>query len=82
MLVDPTEDEEQLASGGVVTVVMQLPPSLEEGSHPEICHIHKPIGGAISREVLQKCCSLAKKQCRHIKKLIDTATSVPKLTSK
>ena len=84
LLVDPTEDEEQLATGGTVTVVLQIPESGADehgklqAAEPEICHVHKPAGGAISRETLQKCCSLAKKQCRQIKKLIDTASSVPK----
>ena len=83
MLVDPTEDEEQLATGGVVTVVLQVPPTegASDQQQPEICHVHKPMGAAISRDTLQRCCGLAKKQCRQIKKLIDTAGSVPKLQS-
>ena len=74
LLVDPTEEEEQLSSA-VVTVVVQLP--TDTGS-AEICHFHKPGGSAISRETLQKCCSLAKKQAKQIKKLVDTAAPVPK----
>ena len=77
LLVDPTEDEELLASGGVITVVLQIPPSDVTDQQPEICHVHKPAGASVSRETLQKCCSLAKKQCKQIKKLIDTASSVP-----
>jgi len=83
LLVDPTEDEEKLSSG-TITVAVQLPSEgVDAGneadsvaeSKVEICHFDKPGGAAISRETVQKCCLLAKKQARQIKKLIDAATT-------
>ena len=48
----------------------------------DICHLHKPGGRAISRDLLQKCQVLAKKQARQIQKLIDQALPIPEFENK
>ena len=48
----------------------------------DICHLHKPGGIAISRDLLQKCQALAKKQARQIQKLIDQAVPIPEFENK
>ena len=48
----------------------------------DICHLHKPGGIAISRDLLQKCEALAKKQARQIQKLIDQAVPIPEFENK
>lgn len=67
LLVDPTDEEEELADANV-TVVMT--------ADNKVCHVHKPGGQALSPERLQQCIGLAKKQAKHIQKLIDTAAPV------
>jgi len=77
LLIDPTEEEEKI-SHATVTVVVQI----QEKGQCEICHLHKPGGMAISRDVLQKCQALAKKQARLIQKAIDAAVPVSEFTNK
>ena len=73
LLVDPTEEEENY-SMATITIVIQL--SSKASSQPSICHMYKPGGVSISKETLQSCIGLAKKQAKQIKKLIDTASPV------
>ena len=54
----------------------------EDKGQCEICHLHKPGGMAISRDLLQKCQVLAKKQARQIQKLINQAAPVPEFGRK
>ena len=55
---------------------------IQEKGQCEICHLHKPGGMAISRDVLQKCQALAKKQARLIQKAIDAAVPVSDFMNK
>ena len=48
----------------------------EDKSQCEICHLHKPGGMAVTRDLLQKCQVLAKKQSRQIQKLVNQAAPV------
>lgn len=68
LLLDPTDEEETLA-GSNVTIVLTADDN-------ELCHVHKPGGVSVSPEQLQHCISLAKKQCKSIKKLVLAAAQV------
>lgn len=63
MLLDPTDEEEE-HSESLVSVVLV-------GN--ELCHVQKPGGVGISPEKVQQCISLAKKNCKSVHKLIDSA---------
>jgi exosome complex component RRP43 len=67
MLLDPTNEEEELSTASITVVLT---------TDNEVCHVHKPGGAALAPEKLQQCISLAKKQCKVIQKLIDSASQV------
>ncbi len=71
LLLDPTDEEEELSSA-LITVV--LAPS--EGSDDDdetVVHLRKAGGEAVSRGVVSQCTSLAKKQGKKIRKMLDKA---------
>ena len=69
LLLDPTDEEEE-QSEACVTVVLN--------SDNELCHVHKPGGIGISPEKLQQCISVAKKNSKHMQKLIESASKAMK----
>ena len=62
LLVDPTDEEESF-SQSVVTIVV-------DSKSGEICHFQKSGGVALSRETVQECTSLAKKQAKLIQSML------------
>ena len=68
--LDPTAEEEGLAEA-VVTVVVDP----ESG---DVCHFRKAGGAAVSRETVQECTAMAKKQAKTIKKMMDRAAPLLK----
>ncbi len=66
-LLDPTDEEEELADANVTVVL---------NADREVVHIHKPGGVAIAPERLQQCVNLSKKQAKVIQKLIESAAKV------
>uniref|UniRef100_A0A8D1FL42 Exosome complex component RRP43 n=1 Tax=Sus scrofa TaxID=9823 RepID=A0A8D1FL42_PIG len=62
LIVDPTEEEEHLATG-TLTVVMD-----EEG---KLCCLHKPGGSGLTGAKLQDCMSRAVTRHKEVKKLMD-----------
>ncbi|TRY63837.1 hypothetical protein TCAL_04901 [Tigriopus californicus] len=74
ILVDPTEQEEALAES-LVTVVL-------DANSGDLVHFYKPGGSSISRQKMQECTGLAKKQYKTIAKSIDQAGVVTKMDSK
>ncbi|XP_042305688.1 exosome complex component RRP43 [Sceloporus undulatus] len=62
MVVDPTAEEEDLATG-VITVVTD-----EEG---KLCSVHKPGGSALTGAKLQDCVSRATARQKEVRKLMD-----------
>ncbi|KAB0357239.1 hypothetical protein FD754_001395, partial [Muntiacus muntjak] len=62
LIVDPTEEEEHLATG-TLTVVMD-----EEG---RLCCLHKPGGSGLTGSKLQDCMSRAVTRHKEVKKLMD-----------
>ncbi|XP_015284487.1 PREDICTED: exosome complex component RRP43 [Gekko japonicus] len=63
VIVDPTAEEEDLATG-TVTIVTD-----EEG---KLCSVHKPGGSALMGAKLQDCIGRAKTRHKEVKKLLDT----------
>ncbi|XP_077202321.1 exosome complex component RRP43 [Paroedura picta] len=62
VIVDPTAEEEDLATG-TVTIVTD-----EEG---KLCSVHKPGGGALTAAKLQDCIGRAKTRHKEVKKLLE-----------
>ena len=69
MLVDPTDEEESMASA-LVTIVL-------DGASHEVVHFLKAGGSAVSRQQIQECTALAKKQAKQIVKAIEKAAPLP-----
>ncbi len=66
ILLDPTDEEEDLAEASVTVVLT---------AENEVCHVLKPGGIGVTPEKLQQCISVAKKQSKVIRKLIDSAAA-------
>lgn len=67
ILVDPTFEEEKFCTSTITFV-------LDESNN--IVHCYKPGGDGISRELIQKCTTLAKKQAKQVRQLITKASKV------
>ena len=66
LLVDPTAEEEEVATSGVTVVV--------DSDSGEICQLLKTgVGRPMSRDKLQECTAIAKKQAKKIVKMIEAA---------
>ena len=65
ILTDPTAEEEGLSSS-VVSVAL-------DPSSGVLCQLQKAGGAPVSRERLQECTALAKKQAKRIAKMVDAA---------
>merc|ERR1712150_63757 len=70
ILLDPTDEEEVLVDS-YVTIVLDA--SASSGSSNDIIHCFKPGGSAMTREQVQQCTLLAKKNVKQINKAIDSA---------
>lgn len=62
LLVDPTHDEEDLASGSITIVV---------GKDQQLCGVHKPGGAPVGDAVLQKCVEAAILRHDEVTQLLD-----------
>jgi exosome complex RNA-binding protein Rrp42 (RNase PH superfamily) len=69
ILVDPTAEEETLA-WSVVTVVLD---ESADSAAEVLCQMQKSGGRPISREKMQECTAMAKKQAKKIAKMMDAA---------
>ena len=69
--MDPTAEEESMASA-LLTIVL-------DGGTLEVCHFLKSGGSALSRQQIQECTMLAKKQVKHIIKAIEKAAPLKSL---
>ncbi|RLN79694.1 hypothetical protein BBJ28_00005894 [Nothophytophthora sp. Chile5] len=62
VLIDPTSDEEQLASAVF---------SLSYSTNGQLCGVHKPGGAIVAASVMQQCMQVAKKNCEALAKLVE-----------
>ncbi|RLN73675.1 hypothetical protein BBJ28_00021629 [Nothophytophthora sp. Chile5] len=62
LLIDPTSDEEQLASAVF---------SLSYSTNGQLCGVHKPGGVIVAASVMQQCMRVAKKKCEALAKLVE-----------
>ena len=75
LMLDLTAEEEALTAS-LVTIV--LAPGAESSS-VEICQFEKPGGAPLSRERLTECTTLAKKQAKTVRKMMEKAVQFDKM---
>lgn len=76
LLLDPTDEEEEL-SDSQITIVLGM---VESGqAEEEVVHFWKAGGASVSRDVVTECTSLARKQAKRIRKMLDTAAPLNKM---